>query len=141
MTNLWGFYWGILHFSKSKITNFRIFTKDFFHFELGHFWNLLRPNYEPQQPHMKYELGWKLKPSETTFYHRDTLTPYPCILNWPKTPHRLGVRLKSRMSYIFYCNFQNALGKKKFKIPWTWRCQCKKSNRIVTFEPPLYLST
>ena len=27
------------------------FSLIFFHFDLGHFQNLLRPNYEPQQPH------------------------------------------------------------------------------------------
>ena len=46
----WGFFWGILRFCKSKIGDFRIFASDFFHFDLGHFRYLLRPNYEPQRP-------------------------------------------------------------------------------------------
>ena len=40
----------VLHFCKSKIDDFRISASDFFHFDLGHFRYLLRPNYEPQRP-------------------------------------------------------------------------------------------
>ena len=41
---LWGFFWGILHFCKIEIGDFRIFVLRFFfffHFDLGHFRNLL----------------------------------------------------------------------------------------------------
>ena len=34
----------------------------------------------------------KLECPETIIYHRDTLTPPPRILNWPKSPHRLGLK-------------------------------------------------
>ena len=46
----WGFFWCILHFCKSKIGDSRIFASDFFHFDLGHFRDLLRPKYGPQWP-------------------------------------------------------------------------------------------
>ena len=36
------------------------------------------------------ELGWKLKHSETTISQRALLAP-PRLLNWPKSPHRLGL--------------------------------------------------
>ena len=37
------------------------------------------------------ELGWKLKHPETTISQRALLAP-PRLLNWPKSPHRLGLK-------------------------------------------------
>ena len=46
----WGFFWGILPFCKSKIGDVRIFAYFFFHFDLDHFRNILRPNCQPHWP-------------------------------------------------------------------------------------------
>jgi hypothetical protein len=37
------------------------------------------------------ELGWKMKHPETAISQRSLLDT-PCILNWPKSPHRLGIK-------------------------------------------------
>ena len=99
----WGFFWGILRFCKSKIGDFRIFASDFFHFDLGHFRYLLRPNYEPQRPqilaedasfHMKQCLfdqyqNWSV---QRPLSLSGSFWPPPRILNRPKSPHWLGLR-------------------------------------------------
>ena len=41
------------------------------------------------------ELGWKLKHPETAI-SQWSLSDTPCILNWPKSPHRLGLRTKTK---------------------------------------------
>ena len=37
------------------------------------------------------EFGWKLKHPETAISHR-ALLDHPRLLNWPKSPHRLGLK-------------------------------------------------
>ena len=37
------------------------------------------------------ELGWNYEHPETAISQRVILTPPPRILNWPKSPHRLGL--------------------------------------------------
>ena len=78
--------------------------KVFFHFDLGHFQNLLRPNNEPQQPHilaedvsihMKYCFCWggmKVEAFRDRYLSAGTFGP-PCLLNWPKSLHWLGLNV------------------------------------------------
>ena len=40
------------------------------------------------------ELEWKVKHPETPISQR-TLLDHPCLLNWPKSPHRLGLNRKT----------------------------------------------
>ena len=53
----------------------------------------------------------KLECPETIICHRDTLTP-PRILNWPKSPHRLGLK-------VWYATFTNLINLiwRKLMIP------------------------
>ena len=63
------------------------------------------------------ELGWKLKHPETAISQRSLLDT-PHILNWPKIPHRLGLKkfffgmfqkLKTRINSIPFVEFTSAI--------------------------------
>ena len=74
------------------------------------------------------ELGWKLKHPETTISQLALLPPPPRIINWPKSPHHLGLKLqviwKSHVfhSIIYYYSLWLSL--------WNWK----------SFQSPFSLS-
>ena len=102
-----GFFWGILCFCNSKIDNFRIFTKDL------SFWpqSLSKPPEAKLWPSVT-SLRSQILDESVSFYirycflswdencsiqrplsvSRHFCLPPARILNWPKSPHRLGLR-------------------------------------------------
>ena len=74
----------------TKTGHFRFSASDFFHFDLSHFWYLLRPKYEPQPPQILAE--------DVSFHMRycllslDKNWSIQSVLNWPKSLHRLGLK-------------------------------------------------
>ena len=117
----WGFFWGILRFCKSKISDFRIFASDFFILtsftsetswgqtmsfsdltEVSNFKWRCQLSFEV----LFVELWWKLKHAETV-NSRCALLDTPRLLNWPKSPHRLGLNKQenSHSLLLEICNW------------------------------------
>ena len=63
------------------------------------------------------EFGWKLKHPETAISHR-ALLDHPRILNWPKSPHRLGLKFR----YSETQNFGNILTLLSNRLLKEWLC-------------------
>ena len=122
----WGFFWGILRFCKSKIGNSRIFASFFFiltsvtsdtswgHsmslsdlYEVSNFSWICQLLYEV----LFDELGWKYEHPETALSQRVILTPLR-ILNWPKSPHLLGLRSTLRFTIRFEIRISNKVHNK-----------------------------
>ena len=106
----------VLRFWKSNIGDSRIFASDFFILtsvtsdtawgqsmslsnlqEVSNFSWRCQLSYEV----LFVEFGWKLKHPETAISHR-ALLDHPRLLNWPKSPHCLGLRPSEKLSVGYY---------------------------------------